>query len=90
MRTTRWHTVKSKSIDGLDSAKQSFIVLQMDNKPPVLVIRKRVLTERFFSGYYNQYGFKRLKEYKGKTLCEQNFSIRLDTLDKAMKLLNNN
>lgn len=90
MKSTRWQTVKSKSIDGIDLGKHSFIVVKMDNKPPVLIIRKRVLTERFFNGYYNQYGFKILKEYKGKTLCEQTFSIRLETINKAIKLLNNN
>jgi hypothetical protein len=89
MKTTKWHTLKSKSIDGLDLAKQSFIIVHKPNNPLVLIIKKRVLTERFFDGYYNYYGFKRLKTYKGKTLCEQVFSIRLDTLNKAIQQLNN-
>lgn len=75
--------IKSKT-NANEHAKQYFIALENDDYESCLIVRKLVLSsdERLC------HDFEILREYKGKFLFEQRFSIKLETLSNVLKVLN--
>lgn len=78
--------IRSSTNDG-ELAKQYFTVAEADNKEPVLIIDKLILTNKNFKDYI-EYGFIELKELNGYKLFIQNFSIKLKTLHEVGGWLN--
>ena len=75
--------IKSKTNDG-EFAKQYFLAIKSDTTEPALIIRKLVYTDN-----YELYAdFKLLKNYKGKGLFEQRYSIKISTLNFVIASLN--
>ena len=76
-----------KGINGnADLSKQYFTILESDFFPPTLIIRKMALSNDV--PLYINCGFKVIRKYKDKYLFQQDFSIRLETLNKAMDIIN--
>jgi hypothetical protein len=75
--------IKSKTNDG-EFAKQYFLAIKSDTTEPALIIRKLVYTDA-----YELYAdYKLLKNFKGKGLFEQRFSIKISTLNMVIASLN--
>ena len=72
--------IRSKTNVG-EHAKQYFITLKSATSGPALVIRKLILTSE-------PENYKILKKYKSKYLIEIIFSIKLATLNVAIKTIN--
>ena len=75
--------IKSKTNNG-EFSKQYFTILTGENAKPALDIRKLVLTDDFY--LYRNYRI--LKEYKDKRLYEDDFVIKLKTLNIVIDTLN--
>lgn len=75
--------IKSKTNDG-EFAKQYFLAVDSDTTEAALIIRKLVFTDNY--ALYSD--FELLKQYKGKYLLQQRFSIKLSTLSKVIATLN--
>ena len=76
-----------KGINGNDDlSKQYFTILENKGFPPTLIIRKMALSNDV--PLYLNCGFKIIRKYKDKYLFQQDFSIRLETLNKAMDIIN--
>ena len=76
--------VKAKTNNG-DFCKQYFSLIVGEDQPDELVlsIRKLVLSPEMW--LYRD--MEILREFKGKTLYQQRFSIKVSTFEKAHKLL---
>lgn len=68
-----------------DFSKQYFKVLSADGMEDGLIIKKLVLTDNL-----SLYGrdFRVIKVFKDKYLMEQNFAIKIKTLNRVMTSLN--
>ena len=81
MRILKQHTAKKKTISG-HLSKTTF-TLYLENNIISLYFRQIVLLEG-----EDHFGFEVIKKYKDKTLVENVFVIKADTLNEALKCLN--
>ena len=86
MKKTKTFVLKSETNDN-ELCKQIFFIAGKDGMEDALIIHKRVLTKQYET-YYKSYGYRSLKSFKGKVLCEQVFSIKNTSLNKAIKFFN--
>lgn len=78
--------IRSKTNVG-EFAKQYFKILSREKMDTALVITKLILTEDIDEMYYRN-RYELLKELKGKKLYRQVFSIKAETLNKALSFFN--
>lgn len=76
---------RSKTNDN-ELAKQYFRVLTSKGRSSAISVRKYVLVSNDFD-MYEQFGFKLLKEFKGRRLYMQIFSIKIETLGEVVDWL---
>lgn len=81
-------SLKSKSNFG-ELCRQTFRIISKpdDIENQVLAITKIIYTDR--TELYEQYGFIKLKEFKGKILYKQVFSIKVNSLQDAFRFFQN-
>ena len=82
MNQTEIYKINTKTNWG-EFAKQRFCIVWKEDMDKALVVEKLVLTHRIKS--YTSSGYQNLKEFKGKALCRQQFSIKLTTLNEVIK-----
>lgn len=89
MRKTKSFILKSNTNDNEICKQRFFIAGNPDNiqMEDALIIYKRVLTEKY-EDYYRKYDFQKIKSFKGKVLCEQVFSIKISSINKAIDFFN--
>ena len=88
MKSTKKQRIRSKTNLG-EFAKQTFVLAWNTGEDTSLLIEKLVLIDDIGRvEKCKKHGFKVLKSFKGKTLCRQVFSIKLDTLHKITNWIN--
>ena len=80
------YCIRSKTNVG-EFAKQYFRILSIEKMDTALVIVKLILTEDADEMYYKN-RYELLKEFKGKKLYRQVFSIKAGTLIEALSFFN--
>lgn len=76
-------TIKRTTTNEGEKCKQYFRILGAPMKDSALAITKLVLTER--NELYEKYGYRFIREWKGKAVYMQIFSIKLETLSEVVK-----
>ena len=74
--------------NGGDLCKQYFIVIDGDGKDSALAIRRYTLADSDRDELYVRTGDRLIKCFKGKRLWYTSFSIKIDTLNSVMDLIN--
>lgn len=80
------YCIRSKTNIG-DFAKQYFKIIAREKMDTALVISKLILTEDTDEMYFRN-RYELLKEFKGKKLYRQVFSIKVGTLIEALSFFN--
>ena len=82
------YIIRSKT-NGGEYCKQIFRIIKINDGSDIsLHIHKLVLAKDTFE-IYEKYRFENIKQYKGKILYKQVFTIKLKTLDELLKWISN-
>lgn len=78
--------IKSIANNG-DRAKQYFMVISDQHKDRSIIITKRVLTKDY--ALYFKLGYRGLRRFKDYYMLEYRFGIKLETMNRAMEIIDN-
>jgi len=85
IKTSETFTLKTKTNDG-EFCKQRFVIAGAKTMDTALLIGKWVLTSNV--KLYRKYGYKNMKNYKGKSLMYLSYGIKLSSLNEVLSWAN--